>query len=693
MIAWWRAEGNTLDAVTTHHGALVGGVIYDAGRVGQAFRFDSLDGYNDPRNGCIAIPDVGNAYQVFELEPTNLTVEAWVMIKNPGGGTIIAKPLTRSTSSSGGVYFDQTLDSYAMWMGAGLLYAGVTDRSGNSRQVLYNLGPDATLWYHVAFTYDSISKLESLYVNGVRVATNSADNIGYCINCGNSTVHDTHDVLLGADVNNGNTNGLFNGRIDEAAIYNRALGSNEIAAIYGAGDVGKVFLSDLQKWKLAYLGDINAPDAGDADGDGASNIQEYLAGTDPTNSASTFRITAIAKENKDIRVTWSMGSGRTNALQFTPGFNTNFQDLFVIANTVGSVTNYLDRGAATNASARFYRVSLSSAANSNTTGGPPSGVLRLAGNGHTMSGTAGYYWNSTSAIAGVKMYFDYGDNGFGGPNDTYGSTDATLAPNITITNGLHIQVRGDYVEASLASLHLVLTLSNATTLSLDIPNTPINTAFTPVAFSDSNGDHWQVSGTLATGGDLVSVADSVPNGNVIAPFNNPDTSWHLTFAKIPLGQSNLRLTGNSHNMHSSNGYSWDTVQNGIVNLYFDAGDDNTFDTSGDTVASLAPNITITNGLLLQVRGDLVAPPYASITLLLVLTLTDNTSLNLNLQSAGYLSTPDTSAFTPVNFSDSNGDHWQVSGTLATGGDVVNALGIGADGYPDTSWHLTFTKVP
>jgi len=102
----------------------------------------------------------------------------------------------------------------------------------------------------------------------------------------------------------------------------------------------------------------------DADSDGLNNLQEFLAGTDPTNPASVFRITSIARVSTNILVTWSMGSGRTNALQRTVGgvggsFNTNnFTTIFTVTNTVGTVTNYVDVNAATNFPALYYRVRL-----------------------------------------------------------------------------------------------------------------------------------------------------------------------------------------------------------------------------------------------------------------------------------------------------------------------------------------------
>jgi hypothetical protein len=87
-----------------------------------------------------------------------------------------------------------------------------------------------------------------------------------------------------------------------------------------------------------------------------------MAGTDPTNSAAAFRIISVVPSGIDLLVTWMMGSGRTNALQATAGdasggYNTNgFTDIFIVTNTVGTTTNYLDTGAAANVPSRYYRV-------------------------------------------------------------------------------------------------------------------------------------------------------------------------------------------------------------------------------------------------------------------------------------------------------------------------------------------------
>jgi DNA/RNA endonuclease G (NUC1) len=148
------------------------------------------------------------------------------------------------------------------------------------------------------------------------------------------------------------------------------------ATVSGGGDVNAanntagdpttiVALTPLQSWQIRYFGSTTSPSAAldaDPDGDGMNNQQEFLAGTDPNDSASAFRISNISTEGDDLRITWMTGNGKTNALQSASGedgYSTNtFTDLFIVTNTIDSTTNYLDLGAVTNAPARYYRVRL-----------------------------------------------------------------------------------------------------------------------------------------------------------------------------------------------------------------------------------------------------------------------------------------------------------------------------------------------
>jgi hypothetical protein len=81
---------------------------------------------------------------------------------------------------------------------------------------------------------------------------------------------------------------------------------------------------------------------------------------------NAFQITSVTREGNDLRVTWLMAPGQTNALQVSSGgphgaYTTNiFTDLFTVTNntTAGTLTNYLDIGAATNKPSRYYRARL-----------------------------------------------------------------------------------------------------------------------------------------------------------------------------------------------------------------------------------------------------------------------------------------------------------------------------------------------
>ena len=121
-------------------------------------------------------------------------------------------------------------------------------------------------------------------------------------------------------------------------------------------------------WKQQYGFDPLDPAVANADpdGDGMSNLQEYLAGTDPTNSDSALRITSIVPQGDDILITWSAVTNESYIVQVTTNtldgsFTNAFLDLATVAVPAAppiTETNYLDVGALTNDWSRFYRIRL-----------------------------------------------------------------------------------------------------------------------------------------------------------------------------------------------------------------------------------------------------------------------------------------------------------------------------------------------
>jgi PKD repeat protein len=128
-------------------------------------------------------------------------------------------------------------------------------------------------------------------------------------------------------------------------------------------------LSVFQAWQIQYFGSTNNPSAApgaDPDGDGQSNLAEFLAGTNPTNSASGLRIISVTVQGSDVLVIWTTAGGETNVVQSTAGlpdgsYSTNFLDLsplIIISGSGDAITNYLDQGGATNVPSRYYRIRL-----------------------------------------------------------------------------------------------------------------------------------------------------------------------------------------------------------------------------------------------------------------------------------------------------------------------------------------------
>jgi PKD repeat protein len=123
-------------------------------------------------------------------------------------------------------------------------------------------------------------------------------------------------------------------------------------------------------WQLQYFNCTNCPEAeADADplGKGMSNTNQFLAGLNPTNPASVFRITSVAADSSNnVLITWSTAGVRTNAVQAASGdaegsYTNAFDDiggLIVLPVAGDATTNYIDIGGATNAPARYYRIRL-----------------------------------------------------------------------------------------------------------------------------------------------------------------------------------------------------------------------------------------------------------------------------------------------------------------------------------------------
>ncbi len=219
LVAWWAGDGNANTLVGTNNGTLQGGATATAaGFVGQAFTFSGTNQY-------VQIPDAA------VLRPTNFTIEAWVQfssLNSPAiGGSaagdqyIIFKQNTR-TYDFEGIDISKTRVS-----GGDVFRFLVTSSAGVAVQINSATKISTNTWYHIAAVRGP--SITQFYVNGNLEAQT---NVTFAQNYG------TLPLFFGTS---GTTywDHKLAGQLDEVSLYNRALNSNEIAAIFAAGSAGK----------------------------------------------------------------------------------------------------------------------------------------------------------------------------------------------------------------------------------------------------------------------------------------------------------------------------------------------------------------------------------------------------------------------------------------------------------------------
>ena len=192
LVNWWPAENSGADIAGTYPGTLLTGTSYGGGKVGNAFNFNGTNG-------------------VVILNGTNLpppwTAEFWVFRHAaPEDSAVLL------SSSNAALKLEQFPNTKRV----GITTWGVQDYS-------YNYTAPTGAWTHLVFVGTSNST--TLYTNGV-----FHGSLAVSISLPRTT--------MGRDVTN-RFNKALKGLLDEASLYNRALATNEILALFNAGSDGK----------------------------------------------------------------------------------------------------------------------------------------------------------------------------------------------------------------------------------------------------------------------------------------------------------------------------------------------------------------------------------------------------------------------------------------------------------------------
>lgn len=137
-------------------------------------------------------------------------------------------------------------------------------------------------WHHLVMTVDLSPGIMKLYVDGVLTSTQnfSANAVLFPV---------FNNFEIGRLGRQGTQVDPFGGLIDDVQVYNQALTPEQVVYLrdhpgqsFSAADTDVDGLADA--WEILYFGNITAQSGSDLgpDADGATNLQEQAAGTNPT---------------------------------------------------------------------------------------------------------------------------------------------------------------------------------------------------------------------------------------------------------------------------------------------------------------------------------------------------------------------------------------------------------------------------
>ncbi len=327
-LAHWKLDetsGTTAtDSEGGHHGTLQNGPVWIAGTVDGALDFDGNDDY----------VDLTSDTELDDVFDGGATVMAWIEPKNwgrNGYGRIFDKSSSPSSTGdgwairlnkdNGGLNFGQGFSGGRGWW-------RIPDNSIN-----------LDTWQHVAITYDSSSTANDpvIYLDGIPLAVTRVDSPS-----GSFLTDSAINLRLGNHA--GGTSHTFEGKIDDARIYDRILTETEIKTVSGSGgSCDATFADDFETGDYAgstgtaaWVGDWSEINDSGNPGNG-----------DVTNSAkSGNRVLVIGNSNKGAQRVADLSAYSTATLtvgHWISGLDGTDEHGTVEVSSDGSVWTVLDQ--------------------------------------------------------------------------------------------------------------------------------------------------------------------------------------------------------------------------------------------------------------------------------------------------------------------------------------------------------------
>ncbi len=215
MVSYWKFDGGS-GAIAYDWVGGIDGTIYGAqwptGQVGSALSFNG-------KGDGVYIEGSSGTSSPLNIYDSDITISSWVKIRT--GGTVVARAKPH--------YITYRLMAHPHTTGLNV-YA-----YGRHYLVCSYEGLSQGIWYHIAGVFDRHSDKGYVYINGTLAASGPLPDAP----AGN-------DGLTKIGCRNNVNESPFSGTIDEVAIFNRALSSEEIQQHYQNGLSGRGYPVDFR---------------------------------------------------------------------------------------------------------------------------------------------------------------------------------------------------------------------------------------------------------------------------------------------------------------------------------------------------------------------------------------------------------------------------------------------------------------
>jgi hypothetical protein len=222
MIAWWSADGHTVDITGLGHNGTLVNATYGAGKVGKSFSFNGTDAY-------VQVPKS----TAWDFGTKDFTIDLWVnftTVKNSGCVPCVDNAFIADDQGPGNI------PKWIFTLSGGALTL-ITGEPAFLAQTPFS--PTPGTWYLLSVT--KASGTYTMWINGVpSTATSQTDN----------TPIAPPNVPLAIGEAEGL--GFLDGFIDEVEIFSRALSASEMLAIFNAGSAGKCKPALIQPALLSF---------------------------------------------------------------------------------------------------------------------------------------------------------------------------------------------------------------------------------------------------------------------------------------------------------------------------------------------------------------------------------------------------------------------------------------------------------